>query len=105
MTQYVSRFIPNYTTITAPLRLPMRQDMPWKWEQEQQKALEELKDALVGDQVMSYFDPRKQTKIILDASPVGLSCLLTHEGKVLSYASRALTDVERIGSFRSPRNC
>ena len=33
MTQYVSRFIPNYATITAPLRLLTRQDMPWKWEQ------------------------------------------------------------------------
>ena len=27
MTQYVSRFIPNYATITAPLRLPRRQDI------------------------------------------------------------------------------
>ena len=27
MTQYVSRFIPNYATITAPLRLPTRQDI------------------------------------------------------------------------------
>ena len=90
MTRYVSRFIPNYATITAPLRLLTRQDMPWKWEQEQQKALEELKDALVGDQVTCYFDPRKKTEIIVDASPVGLSGLLTQEGKVLSYASRAL---------------
>jgi len=42
MTQYVPCFIPNYATIRAPLRLLTRQDMPWKWEQEQQKALEEL---------------------------------------------------------------
>ena len=32
MTQYVSRFIPNYATITASLRLLTRQDTPWKWE-------------------------------------------------------------------------
>ena len=94
VTQYVSCFIPNYATITAPLRLLTRQNMPWKWEQEQQKALEETKDDLVGDQVMSYFDARKQTEIIADASPVGLSGLLTQEGKVLSYASCALNDVE-----------
>ena len=42
---------------------------------------------------MSYCDPRKQTEIIVDASPVGLSGL-TQEGKVLSYASRVLSDVE-----------
>ena len=56
MTQYVSRFIPNYATITAPLRFLTRQDTPWKWEQEERKALEELKEVLVGDEVMSYFD-------------------------------------------------
>ena len=39
MTQYVSRFIPNYATITAPLRFLTRQDTPWKWEQEEQKAV------------------------------------------------------------------
>ena len=32
MTQYVSRFISNYATTTAPLRLLTRQDTPWKWE-------------------------------------------------------------------------
>lgn len=43
---------------------------------------------------MSYFDPRKKTEIIVDASPAGLGGLLVQEGKVLSYGSRALSDVE-----------
>ena len=63
-------------------------------EQEEQKAVKELKEALVGDEVMSYFDPQKRTEIIVDASLVGLGGLLVQEGKVLSYASRALSDVE-----------
>ena len=63
-------------------------------EQEEQKALDKLKESLVGDQVMSYFDPRKKTEIIVDASPTGLGGLLVQEGKVLGYASRALSDVE-----------
>ena len=52
--------IPNYATITTPLHLLMQQDTPWKWEQEEQRALSELKEALVGDQVMSFFDPIKK---------------------------------------------
>lgn len=76
MTQYVSRFISNYATITAPLRFLTRQDTPWKWQQVEQKAVEELKEALVVDEVMSHFDPQKQTEIIVDASPVGLGGLL-----------------------------
>ena len=94
MAQYVSRFIPDYATITTPLRLLTRPDTPWKWEQEEQRALDKLKEALIGDQVMSYFDPRKKTEIIVHASPTGLGGLLVQEGKVLGYASRALSDVE-----------
>ena len=43
---------------------------------------------------MSYFDPKKKTEIIVDASPVGLGGLLLQEGKVLNYASLALSDIE-----------
>ena len=83
MLQYVSRFIPNYATITTPLRLLTRQDTPWKWKQEEQRALDKLKEALIGDQVMSYFDPRKKTEILVDASPAGLGGLLMQTAKFL----------------------
>jgi len=44
---------------------------------------------------MSYFEPRKKTELIVDASPFGLDGFLIQEGKVLGYASRALSNVER----------
>ena len=59
MAQFVSRFIPNYANNSTALLT--RQDTPWKWEQEEQKAMNEQKEALVEDQVMSYFDPKKKT--------------------------------------------
>lgn len=49
---------------------------------------------------MAYFDTRKSTSVIVDASPVGVSAILsqkTHEDadpKVVAYASRALSAVE-----------
>ena len=43
---------------------------------------------------MSYFDPRKQTEIIIDVSLVSLGGLLMQDGKDISYASCALSDVE-----------
>ena len=42
----------------------------------------------------AYFNPRLKTEVIIDASPVGLGGLLVQDGKVISYASRALSDVE-----------
>ena len=43
---------------------------------------------------MEYFDPSKQSKLVVDASPVGLGAILMQEGKVISYASKTLSDVE-----------
>ena len=43
---------------------------------------------------MAYFDPNKDTVLIVDASPVGLAALLTQDNKISTYASRSLTDVE-----------
>ena len=36
----------------------------------------------------------KSTKVFVDASPTGLGAILMQDGKVISYGSRALTDVE-----------
>ena len=51
---------------------------------------------------MGYFDPTKNTELHVDASPVGLGAILTHDQttpgkddtKVTAYASRSLTPIE-----------
>ena len=95
MTQYVARFIPHYATISELLRLLTRKDAEWRWSEREELALNKLKEALTGAGVIAYFDPNKGTNILVDASPVGLSAVLTQNGKILCYASRALTDVEQ----------
>ena len=97
MSNYLSRFIPNYSTITAPLRYLTRHDVQWHWETEQDSAFNELKRVLTSDTVMAYFDPKEQTETVLsvDASPVGLGSVLMQNGKVIAYASRSLSDVEK----------
>ena len=51
--------------------------------------------------MVSYFDINKETLVIVDASPVGLSAILAQKepGKeclnIIAYASRALSSVEQ----------
>ena len=51
--------------------------------------------------MIAYFDPSKATELVTDASPLGLSAILmqnipgTKDRRVVAYASRALTDVEK----------
>ena len=100
MIQYCSRFIPNLATISAPLRLLTRKDVPWEWTDKEQAAFDELKKLLTTNTVMGYFDPLKQTELYVDASPVGLGAILSqttpgdNDRTILAYASRSLTDVE-----------
>jgi hypothetical protein len=94
MTNYVGRFISNYSIVTEPLRRLTKQGIQWEWTIEHQQSFDKLKTELVADRIMSYFDPDKETMLIVDASPVGLAALLTQEGKIIAYSSRALTDVE-----------
>ncbi|MCG8094404.1 MAG: DDE-type integrase/transposase/recombinase [Candidatus Thiodiazotropha endolucinida] len=104
MTGYVSRFIPQYSTLTEPLRRLTRQNQTWIWSDEQEQAFQKLKDSLTSDTSIAYFDPSKETELWVDASPVGLGAILCQENKIVAYASRALSPVEQRYS-QTEREC
>ena len=97
MASYVSRIIPNFATVTEPLRRLTRANNPWSWGTEQEKALKELHTLLQSETTMAYYDPKKHTELIVDASPVGLGAILAQKenkedggGRIVAYASRGL---------------
>ena len=65
------------------------------------EALSKLKEALTGAPVMHNFDTKKETLLTVDVSPVGISAILSQKdngsdnARVIAYASRALTPVEK----------
>ena len=99
LVNFSARFIPNLATVAEPLRRLTRKDVPFKWGQEQQNAFEALKKSLEKSETLSYFDKTAKTKVITDASPVGVGAVLVQEkdgiDRAVYYASRSLTDVER----------
>ena len=101
MTNYCSRFIPDYATKTEPLRKLTHKDQPWEWTSQHDSAVDQLKEALVNAPVTAYFDPTKDTEISVDASPVGLAAILSQvDGKtgthhIVTYASRSLSETEQ----------
>ena len=95
MTSYVSCFIRDYADIVAPLRDLTHKGIEFKWKNVHQAALEQLKCSLTSDEAMAYFDPSKKSVLLVDASPVVLGIMLTQGGNVISYASKALSSVER----------
>lgn len=102
MTNYLARFVPGYSTTTAPLRKLTEKGAEFHWGVEQQAAFDELKSVLSREPIVSFFDVEKETELIVDASPVGLGAVLVQYDKndkkrkpyVVAYGSRALTPVE-----------
>ena len=67
MMNYCARFIPNYATLSEPIRRLTKKKIEWCWQKEQQDAFDKLKQKLTEDATMAYYDPRKDSEIIVDS--------------------------------------
>ena len=99
LVSHCSKFVPQFATISEPLRKLTRKREQFRWEKEQQEAFETLKSALTSAEVMSYYDSNTETRLIVDASPVGLGAILEQKRKGIfrpvAYACRTLNAVKR----------
>ena len=99
LVQYSAKFMPDVASIAKPIQELTRKGVTFKWGEEQQRAFEELKGLITQAETLGYFKVNCRTRIVADASPVGLGAVLAQEQggtwRAVSYASRSLTDVER----------
>ena len=61
------------------MRELIKKDTEWQWEKPQEDAFNLLKQSLRED--TQYYDLKKTTEIIVDASPVGLGAILVQDTK------------------------
>lgn len=96
---YVSKFIPDMATITHPLRELLKKDVKYKWESDQQHAFEKIKNAMVKPETLAYYDPKCETRLVADASPVGIGAVFIQfrdkEPRIIAYAAKSLTETEQ----------
>ena len=99
LVNFVARFIPDLSTTAEPLRQLTRHDVPFMFGEKERTAFVKLKEAISSANTLGFYDPKAKTSVIADASPVGLGAVLVQEGecgpRIISYASRSLSDVER----------
>lgn len=96
-TGFYRKFIKNYSTIASPLYLMTTKtaaDRP-KWSEEQSRAFEQLREALMSDSVLTSPDPDKQYILCTDASTKGVGAVLCQlddreQEKPIAYFSKKL---------------
>lgn len=94
MTNYLNKYIQDYSEKTAPLRELLHHDVIWSWTDSQQQAFDLLKEDLTHPPVLAYFDPAKPVILSVDASKSGLGAACLQYNVPVAFASRALTDTE-----------
>ena len=97
---FMSRFIPNYSDKTAPLRELIKKNVQFKWGESQENAFKVLKTELSCNSVVSYFNPDKPCSLWVDASNFAIGGILLQPDKdghprPISYVSRSLTEAEK----------
>ena len=65
------------------------------WTKELEDAFERVTDTSSKITTLAYFDPKKNTKVHVNASPVGTAAILSQNGQPVAYASRSPASVEQ----------
>ena len=98
MFTFLTKFLPEMATVSAPPRLLLKSDSAWQWTDAQRAAFDRLKQVASSAPCLALFDPSEPCKVSADASSYGLGAvLLQPRGSnwvTVACASRSLTTAE-----------
>ena len=97
---YYGKFLPDLSSVLAPLYKLLKKDVKWSWEAMQKTSFEEVKSLLTSDSVLVHYDPTVELVLACDASLYGVGAVLSHrfsdiEEKPIIFALRSLGAAER----------
>ncbi|KAK1630970.1 hypothetical protein QYE76_005285 [Lolium multiflorum] len=88
---FYRRFVPNFSTIAAPLNELTKKGVVFEWGVAQDHAFDELKRLLTSAPLLALPDFNKQFEIECDASGIGIGGVLMQEGRPIAYFSEKLS--------------
>ena len=74
---YCAKFILKFSDVSQPLHELARKDSLFRWKEKHETSFKRIKQLLTSDTVVAYFDQTKKTELVTDASPWGLSAIVT----------------------------
>ena len=96
---FYARFIPNHSTLLAPLNALLCKDTKWKWTAKENAAFKAAKDALLNSQTLVHYDESLPLYLACDASEYGVGAVLSHRidgiDRPIAFASCTLTDAQK----------
>ncbi len=69
LVNYYGKFLPNLSTVLAPLHCLLQKQTRWVWGGAQQKAFADVKALLMSSRLLVHYDTHKELVLSCDASP------------------------------------
>ena len=95
MCNYLSHFIPKLSQVSEPLRALTESNKGFVWGKVEQEHVDQIKALISEDQLLRFYNVKKLTIILCDASTKGLGATLLQEGHPIMSVSRSLTKAEK----------
>ena len=100
MINYYQKFLPNLSSVLAPLHRLLKSKTHWHWGKDQQQS----KSFLKFSRLLVHYDDKKELILACDASQNGLGAVLSHKMEdgsehPISFVSRTLTKAEELFKF------
>ena len=97
---YYRKFLPDLSSLLAPLNNLLQKGTKWNWTETQQTAFDKAKSLVQSSVVLAHYDASKKLVLACDASPYGVGAVLSQyqdDGveKPVAFASRSLSKAEK----------
>lgn len=97
---YYRKFIPNLSTIQAPLTNLLKKNVKFNFDNNCKKAFEQIKKEIISDRILKHFNTKLPIILTCDASAYGLGAILSQlndkqQEHPIAFASRTLNTAER----------
>lgn len=92
---YYHNFVPNFSSIAAPINKLRKKNTPFVWETTQQHAFEQLKQHIINAAQLAHFQDDLPLLLATDASPFGIGAVISHlypdgSERPIAFASKTL---------------
>jgi len=99
LANYYRQFIKNFATLAKPLNMLTRKDEKWRWGEDQQKALEQLKGIFTTRPLLVAPNLDKEFRVEVDASNFATGGILSikckdNRWRLVAYISKSLNEIE-----------
>lgn len=100
LVNYYRNFVPNASSVLAPLYDLLKKDKKWSWLKEHDTAFCAIKNELSSEKTLAHFNVNAHIILTVDASNFGLGSILSQIGedgleRPVAYASRTLNSAEK----------